>query len=135
MANYYENARTNYFKVKDEAKFNDFVASLSGLETYKDKEGRHCILFDYESGVPCSKFNEETQDYDDVDFLGELSLHLTDDSIAIIMGAGSEKLRYINGYAEAINSKGERTSINIDEIYELAKQKFGEDKEITRAEY
>ena len=135
MANYYENARTNYFKVKDEAKFNDFVASLSGLETYSDKEGRHCILFDYESGVPTSKFNEETEDYDDVDFLGELSEHLTDDSIAIVMGAGSEKLRYINGYAEAIDSKGERVSINISNIYELAEQKFGEGKEVTHAEY
>lgn len=135
MANYYENARTNYFKVKDEAKFKDFVASLSGLETYSDKENRHAIFFDYESGVPTSKFNEETEDYDDVDFLSELATHLTDDSIAIIMGAGSEKLRYINGYAEAIDSKGERVNININSIYDLAKQKFGESKEITHAEY
>jgi len=135
MANYYENARTNYFKVKDEAKFNEFLCSLSGLDSYKDKEGRHAIFFDYESGVPSSKYNEETKDYDDVDFLDELSNHLTDGSIAIVMGAGAEKLRFINGYAEAINNKGERVGINISDIYDLAKQKFGKDAEITPAQY
>jgi hypothetical protein len=135
MANYYENARTNYFKVKDEAKFNEFLCSLSGLDSYKDKEGRHAIFFDYESGVPSSRFNEKTKDYDEVDFLGELSNHLTDDSVAIVMGAGAEKLRYINGYAEAINSKGERVGINISDIYDLAKQKFGKDAEVTPAQY
>lgn len=135
MANYYENARTNYFKVKDESKFKDFLATLDGLETYSDKEGRHCILFDYESGVPSSKYNEETDDYDEFDFLGELSEHLTDGSIAIVMGSGAEKLRYVTGYAEAINSKGERVSVNIDSIYDLAKQKFGEGKEVTPAQY
>jgi hypothetical protein len=135
MANYYENARTNYFKVKDEAKFNEFLCSLSGLDSYKDKEGRHAIFFDYESGVPSSRFNEETNDYDDVDFLGELSQHLTDGSIATVMGAGAEKLRFITGYAEAINSKGERVSVNIDTIYDLAKQKFGKDVEVTPAQY
>ena len=135
MANYYENARTNYFTVKDEAKFNEFLCSLSGLDSYKDKEGRHAIFFDYESGVPFSKYNEETKDYDDVDFLAELSQHLADGSIAIVMGAGAEKLRYITGYAEAINSKGERVSINIDSIYDLAKQKFDKDAEITPAQY
>jgi hypothetical protein len=135
MANYYENARTNYFKVKDEEKFNEFLCSLSGLDSYKDEEGRHAIFFDYESGVPSSKYNEETDDYDEFDFLGELSEHLTDDSIAIVMGAGAEKLRYITGYAEAINSKGERVGINISDIYDLAKQKFGEGKEVTPAQY
>jgi hypothetical protein len=135
MANYYENARTNYFKVKDEAKFNEFLCSLSGLDSYKDKEGRHAIFFDYESGVPSSKYNEETKDYDDVDFLDELSQHLADGSIAIVMGAGAEKLRFINGYAEAINNKGERVGINISDIYDLAKQKFGKDAEITPAQY
>ena len=135
MANYYENARTNYFKVKDENKFKEFVGSLDGLEICNDKEGRHCILFDYEFGVPYSKYNEETDDYDGFDFLGELSKHLTDNSIAIVMGAGTEKLRYIIGYAEAINSKGERVSVNIDTIYNLAKQKFGKDAEVTPAQY
>ena len=135
MANYYENARTNYLKGKDETQFKEFIDTISGLESYKDKEGRHAIFFDCEFGVPDICYNEETGDYDDVDFMEELSGHLTDDSIAILMGSGAEKLRYINGYAEAIDSTGERVSINIYQIYELAKQKFGEDKEITRAEF
>jgi hypothetical protein len=135
MANYYENARTNYFRVKDDEKFKEFISSFDGLTTYEDDENRHTILFDYESGVPFSKYNDETQDYDDVDFLGELSTHLADNSVAVLMGAGAEKLRYINGYAEAIDNTGERVSINLNAIYNRALEKFGSEKEITMAEY
>ena len=48
------------------------------------------------------------------------------------MGAGAEKLRYIIGWAEAFNNKGESRAISLDAIYNLAKE-LG--SEITRAEY
>ena len=48
------------------------------------------------------------------------------------MEAGSEKLRYIVGYAEAINSRGERASIGLNDIYKLA-ENLG--SSITVAEY
>jgi hypothetical protein len=48
------------------------------------------------------------------------------------MGAGAEKLRYINGWAEAYNNKGEKRVINLGDIYKLAEE-LG--SEITRAEY
>jgi transcriptional antiterminator Rof (Rho-off) len=64
----------------------------------------------------------------------ELATHLTDDSVAVLEAVGSEKFRYLNGYAMAINSKGETVSLNLDKIYELASEKFGV-KEISKAMY
>jgi hypothetical protein len=48
------------------------------------------------------------------------------------MGAGSEKLRYIRGYAFAFNNKGETKFLSLDDIYEMAKP-LGSD--IQKAEY
>jgi hypothetical protein len=48
------------------------------------------------------------------------------------MGSGSEKLRYITGYAVAFNSDGDVETISLDEIYDRAKS-LG--NKITKAEY
>ena len=134
MANYYEQARTNYFKVKDAAKFQDFVDKFCGVElVVQEQTGQYALLFD-ECGIPCSIYDKETDDFLDVDFPYEVSQHLTDDSIAVFEAVGSEKLRYLCGYAIAVNSKGEREDINISEIYARAKEKFGV-KEIGEASY
>ena len=49
MANYYASIRTNYFRVKDEKKFREFIAHVSGTEDRvelweeKDKNGKGII--------------------------------------------------------------------------------------------
>ncbi len=134
MANYYEKARTNYFKVKDIAAFNDWVNKFTGLDVVvQEQEGTVSILFDEESGVPSFYYDENDQEIE-VDFMEELAKHLADDSVAVLEAVGSEKFRYLIGYAVAVNNKGESVSINLDMIYELAKQKFGA-KEISKAMY
>lgn len=67
--------------------------------------------------------------------LSELAEHLQDDSVAVLMEAGAEKLRYVAGWAAAVNAKGEVVEIGLHAIYDMAKQKFGDDVEITVAEY
>ncbi len=136
MANYYETARTNYFRVKDEAAFNAFMDTVPGAEIAHSstKPGMVCVLFTDET-VPSSRYNEETEDWDEFDFMAELAPHLADKSIAVLEAAGSEKLRYICGYAIAVNNKGEQVSVNINEIYKLATEEFGSDTEITEAHY
>lgn len=136
MANYYETARTNYFRVKDEAAFRAFMDTVPGSEVHgsSTKPGMFCVLFT-EDGVSSSRFNEETEDWDEFDFMEELAPHLADKSIAVLEATGAEKLRYVCGYAVAINNKGERISININEIYKLATEEFGSDTEITEACY
>jgi hypothetical protein len=135
MANYYETARTNYFNVKDAAAFQKFIETFRGIDlVVQEKTGQYALLFDGETGIPSAIYDEETDDFIDVDFVYEVSKHLTDDSIAVFEAIGSEKMRYLCGYAIAVNSKGEREDINISEIYARAKEKFGV-KEISEASY
>ncbi len=132
MANYYETARTNYFRVKDEAAFRKFIDTVGGAEIYADQDGRFCVLFT-EEGVPSCRYNDETEDYDALDFMDELAQHLADGSPAVLVAAGAEKLRYVCGYATAVNNTGKQVSVSIRSIYELAEKELG--GEVTIAEY
>jgi hypothetical protein len=135
MANYYESARSNYFFVKD---IEAFEAELngSGLEISTKKIGdltQVCLLADIEqAGAFFEFYDPETFESIELDWTGIFKRHLVDNQVAIIMGAGAEKLRYINGWAEAYNNKGEKRVIGLSDIYKLAEE-LG--SEITRAEY
>ena len=132
MANYYSSARTNYFRVKDVDAFNAWAKEYE--DNYRvevvDKEDTFGFLFDGESGVLNSR--HVNGDYEPFDFMDELSVHLADDEVAILHEAGAEKLRYINGFAIAINNKAERRTISLDDIYVHAKE-LG--KNVTLAQY
>jgi len=135
MANYYESTRTNYFKVKDATAFQSFIQKFGGIDlVVQEKTGHYALLFDEDLSVPYFYYDEKENKDVEIDFMQELSRHLCDDSIAVIVGAGAEKLRYVVGYAYAINSKGEQVEINLAHIYKLARDKFGEKAEITLAE-
>jgi len=132
MANYYSSARTNYFRIKDVDAFNAWVKEFEdndGVEVVS-KEDTFAILFDGESGVPNSR--KVDGDYEPLDFMDELSVHLADDEVAILHESGAEKLRYINGFAIAVNNKAERRTISLDDIYVHAKE-LG--KNVTLAQY
>jgi molybdopterin biosynthesis enzyme len=58
--------------------------------------------------------------------------HLHDEDVAVLMEAGAEKLRYVSGWAVAVNSKGDLVEIGLSDIYEKAKH-LG--KNITQATY
>lgn len=134
MANYYEKARTNYFKVKDAAAFQKYLDLFGNIDlVVQEKTGQYALLFDEEVGIPCCYYDENGDDVE-VDFFGDLASHLTDDSIAVFEAIGSEKMRYLCGYAVAVNSKGERIRVDMDEIYARAREKFGV-KEINTASH
>ena len=133
MANYYSSDRTNYFRVKDVDAFNAWVKEFEdncGVEVVS-KEDTFAILFDGESGVPTSR-EVDGDDYEPLDFMDELSNHLADAVVAILHESGAEKLRYINGFAIAVNNKGQRRVISLDDIYVHAKE-LG--KNVTLAQY
>ncbi len=137
MANYYGSARSNYFKVKDEAVFQEALSLIPDIEIHGDNESGFCILVsggDY-GGWPNMGWNEETEEDYDIDVPLLVSEHLIDGAVAIFMESGAEKLRYVTGYAEAINSKGERTSISLTDIYEAAAELTDTPEDITPAEY
>ncbi len=133
MANYYESARSNYFFVKDIEAFKSELNG-SGLEISTKKSGdltQVCLLADMENGFPFEKY-DDNYDSTELDWADIFKRHLVDNQVAIIMGAGAEKLRYISGWAIAYNNKGESKSINLDDIYDLAKE-LG--SEVTTATY
>jgi len=136
MANYYGSARSNYFKVKDEAAFKEAMDELPDIEVHGSPEKGFCVLVANgdSGGWPSYVFDEDYNDIE-IDVPSIVSEHLLDDEVAIFMESGAEKLRYIVGYAEAINNKGERESISLNGIYELAAGLTDKPENITQAEY
>ncbi|MDQ5977168.1 MAG: hypothetical protein QG602_140 [Verrucomicrobiota bacterium] len=133
MADYNCVSRTNYFRGKDVPAFKAW-AKQRGLEifTSEDHAGQFALApgDDYYGAFP----SHDGETNEDIDFVRELSAHLEERSVAVILEAGAEKLRYINGYAIAVNARGESVQLFLDDIYQLAAQAFpGSD--ITRAEY
>jgi len=88
------------------------------------------------AGWPTMSYNEETEEETEIDLPAIVAEHLADGEVAIFMESGAEKLRYIIGYAEAINNKGERRTISIGDIYNIARTELTDrGHDVTVAEY
>jgi len=61
----------------------------------------------------------------ETDFLGELSRLLARREVAVVMEVGSEKMRYLIGYAAAVDARGRRIQIALSDIYRRCKETFG----------
>jgi len=114
MANYYAYARTNYFNVTDDAAFKAALSEISGIELEKGSNGWVITATD-EGGWPCWDENDC-----EIDLPALVSEHLAPEEVAVFQEVGHEKLRYLTGYAEAINHRGERASVGLEDIYRLA---------------
>lgn len=130
MANWHGTARSNYFHVKDDEAFEAWANSLS-LDCFQDDEGRYAIAA---QGWPTSNYDDEEDEEYEVFLTMDLSTHLREGEVAVLMEVGNEKLRYLTGTAVAVNHKGEQVSVSLDSIYEKAALAFGNDN-ITLAEY
>ncbi len=117
MANYYASIRTNYFRVKDEKKFREFMAHVSGTEDRvelweeKDKNGNTVFGFGTLGGIAgvTDYHNNSEDDGEDEDseadfdaFLDSLQTFVADDDAIIILESGHEKLCYVVGSAYII---------------------------------
>lgn len=144
MANYYASARSNYFAVKDYDKFMAWVNTLPDVGVWKQELSSAQDLVDdapprfalYDNGFdacgwPTFRWSELEDEHgvplDDQDFdiLEELAPHLADGEVAVLMEVGAETLRYLTGYAIAVNSKGEKLGISLDDIYEIVRRAWG----------
>lgn len=138
MANYYGVARSNYFKVRDAAGFKSWVAEFGGVEV--KEEGEHVMLLsgDYDSGgwSIVENTDDDMEIIDVVDFATRMSAHLQPGQVAVFMEIGHEKLRYLVGYAVAVDSHGRTVVVGLDDIYKKAAEEFGVPlSDITSAEY
>jgi hypothetical protein len=135
MANYYGNSRSNYFKVKSKENFKKFLDLMYDMEYIEDSEGRVGFLVSGEGGsIPCEIWDENADEYVDLDFDALLAQHLQDGEVAIYQEVGAEKLRYLVGYSIAVNSKGKRVAVSINDIYRIAQEELGGEN-ITLCEY
>jgi hypothetical protein len=138
MANYYASSRTNYFKVKDVEAFKTEIESMTGSVEIVSQKADGVTLVGLlgndpdGDGFPFSFYSHEEEEYVELDWEKIFKAHLEDDWVAIIMEAGAEKLRYINGYAIAYNNKGETKTVGLNDIYTLALE-LG--TKVTPAEY
>lgn len=130
MANFYGSGRSNYVKVKDKAHFETLCEEF-GLTFIEDKGGVG-FYSNNEDGGFNSYFEDEKGEEYERNPLKEFSECLKKDEVLVYMCVGSEKMRYLSGFATAINSDGDEIDMNIDRIYNEAKT-LG--KNITLAEY
>jgi len=138
MANYYASCRTNYFEVKDSEKFLEAMDNIPGIVVDTDDGHLFYILGDDPDGAgwPAWGYDEEMGNEYEIDLPVIVSEHLADDSVAIFMEVGSEKLRFIIGWALAVNNKGETRLINLSDIYDIAKAELtNKPDRVTVAEY
>jgi hypothetical protein len=131
--------RSNYFKVKNPEAFKEWCNKLH-LDVHESTNdntqiGMLMIHPDNmsESGWPFNQYDEELEDWVEIDFTGELAEHLADKQVAVLIEIGYEKLRYLIGVAIAVAWNGEIKSISLDDIYKLAE--YAWDVEVTDASY
>jgi len=123
MANWYGTARSNKFRVVD---VDAFTEELENVNIDIDIEGDTVTLFgeDDSGGWPSMAYDEEAGDDYEVDLPAIIQRHLQEDSCAVLMEVGAEKLRYVTGWSCAI-SKNEIVYVNLDEIYQHAEEMMG----------
>ena len=133
MANWHGAARTNYVRVKSEQAFRDWAETLGEVEVVEDREGRLALLELSGEGWPVwTEEDEETGEEYERSVPCELAEHLQEGSIAVLMESGAEKLRYVTGFAVAVNSSGELLEIDLNQIHDLIRE-AGWEGEATRA--
>lgn len=108
MANYNAYVRSSYFAVDDIEAFKEWFGGLCTSHKVwdgKSDDGIPLVAFGGFETVPNSKYNEETDDWDEIEFFEELQTYITDGWAAIIQEAGHEKLRYLGTYVWTVTSE------------------------------
>ena len=143
MANYYCAARSNYFKIGRPKDFMEWISNIPDVvfetkekQTNDPKDLVGMVYADNTDGAgwPTYRYDTETDEEEEIDFFFELSQFLAPGEVAVFMETGAEKLRYLTGYACAVNDKGQYLDVNINDIYQKIADEWGI-QEISTAEY
>lgn len=146
MANYCCAYRTNYFKVKDNEKFKEFMTHVyaEDLEIFhkKDENGNELYGFGGYGGIS-GYFNNENE-YEDSDeawdnaydnFIDGLAKQVAEDDAILLFEVGNEKLRYVVGSVAVITSKGYEYRDITNVGVEIAKQMLNNPNYNTQCTY
>jgi hypothetical protein len=136
MANWYGSSRTNYFRVKDadafRAAMKDYEIDVWTPHQPDIDEPNMFALGSKTEDGGWPSYDLETDT--DFEMIEKVWPHLAEGEVAVFQTIGAEKRRYLTGYAEAVNHKGKRVAVSIEDIYALAKRRFKVEA-ITRATY
>lgn len=146
MANYCCVYRTNYFKVKDNEKFKEFMTHVyaEDLEVFhkKDENGNELYGFGGYGGIS-GYFNNENE-YEDSDeawdnaydnFIDGLAKQVAENDAILLFEVGNEKLRYVVGSVAVITSKGYEYRDITNVGVEIAKQMLNNPNYDTQCAY
>jgi hypothetical protein len=125
MAEWKGHARTNYFNVKDEYAFAEWVEKI-GCELLVDAKGRFgfTALDEDNGGFPLGYWDEEAGAAIDTDLEAEIVQFLAEGEVAIFVEVGAEGSRYLTGYAVAVGWDGRKVRVALDDIYQKATELF-----------
>jgi hypothetical protein len=145
MATYFGAGRSNYVRLKAE-KTEEFMSLCrkAGAEVIVEDSGEEVLyglLSEQESGglgyvlYPEGKENQDLagEMVEEKEVLDKLASCMQDREVLIWMHIGNEKMRYLNGFAYAVNNKGESQIMTLHDIYD--KVHLLSDKETTLCEY
>lgn len=136
MTTYTATARSNYFEVKDRKAF-DVWCTTRRLKCWPAPRLPNAFAIapaDDTDGDGWPARLDEDDDLIAFD-ITELAPHLASHAVAVLVESGAENLRYVRGFAEAIDATGRTVAISLCDIYEKARAAFGPDAAITCAEY
>ena len=146
MANYCCVYRTNYFKVKDNEKFKEFMTHVyaEDLEVFhkKDENGNELYGFGGYGGIS-GYFNNENE-YEDSDeawdnaydnLIDVLAKQVAENDGILLFEVGNEKLRYVVGSVSVITSKGYEYRDITNVGVEIAKQMLNNPNYDTQCSY
>ena len=131
MANYIADCRLNYIKAKNPEKFKEFLSEYD-VEIIEDSEKRIGFLSNAEEGIPGLISDGDYLHTIDED--SRLPSHLAEGEVLVIYEIGREKMRFLNGFAVAVNWDGRVSHVSLDQIYAQAEAEFG-NKPATQVEY
>ena len=134
MANYLATARTNYFRVTNEEKYQELFSKLVSEDEIEDfTEVKDGITYHgFGAYAPIEYFDNDEYDFDM--FIEELQKILPEDEAFMYFEVGSEKIRYLVGYA-CVVTHNEIKEMNLDSwAKNTAKNLLGEDFK-TKTEY
>ena len=146
MANYLCTIRTNYFHVKDNESFEEFMTHVYAEDlnvfTGTDSKGNKTYGFGGYGGISGYFNSEEAYENEDEawdnaydNFIDGLQKHVVEDDAILIFEAGNEKLRYVVGSVTVITSNGYEYKDIKDVGIEIAKKMLENYNYTTECEY
>jgi hypothetical protein len=123
MATYVAAARSNTFTVRDAGALRRALTPIAGVDIETpDPEHTDRVALFCEDGWPSTSGDESTGQEVEVSIGEIVAGHLAPGHVAVFVQTGHERLRTLDGVAFAVNHRGQRRSIDLIDIYPLARQ-------------